>query len=448
MSLEIITFGCRLNAYESEIIRARASKAGLDQSVIVNTCAVTAEAERQARQSIRRLRRQYPHRQLIVTGCSAQIDPDRYAAMPEVDQVIGNREKLNPELLSSARVQVSERFAAGSSAVSRSHSSSQSVQGAHAQVRDEPDQPILTRFAGRARAFVQVQQGCDHHCTFCIIPQGRGPSRSLTVERIIRQIRALVGAGYQEVVLTGVDLWAYGRALEPTVTLGSMVSRVLTEIPELPRLRISSLDPLAVDRELIRLLAEQPRLMPHLHLSLQSGDDLILRRMKRRHRRNQVLSLCQQLRSLRPEIVFGADLIAGFPTEGEEHFQNSQQLVEECDLTWLHVFPYSPRPGTPAARMPQLSAETIKSRAARMRAGAIRQAQRFLTSQIGRQVRVLLEDTASGNGGLSGTSAVARGRTEHYAKAHLPQAPESTGIVSARVISVQDGHLVGRVEIA
>ncbi|MGH6953588.1 MAG: tRNA (N(6)-L-threonylcarbamoyladenosine(37)-C(2))-methylthiotransferase MtaB, partial [Alphaproteobacteria bacterium] len=330
----IITFGCRLNAYESEAMRALARGAGLADAVIVNSCAVTAEAERQARQAIRKVRRERPEARIIVTGCAAQIDPERFAAMPEVDQVWGNREKLDPRSYGGpgGRILVGDIMAARETA---SH--------------------LVDGFESRARAFVQVQQGCDHRCTFCIIPFGRGPSRSVPMGAVAEETRRFVARGYNEVVLTGVDLTAYGQDLPGRPTLGQMVRRLLRAVPDLPRLRLSSLDAVEVDGELKRAIAEEPRLMPHLHLSLQSGDDMILKRMKRRHGRADALGLCAELRSLRPDVALGADLIAGFPTESEASFENSLSLVDACGLTYLHVFPFSPRPGTPAARMPQVA---------------------------------------------------------------------------------------------
>lgn len=369
--LEIVTFGCRLNSYESEVMRAHAVKAGLADAVIVNTCAVTAEAERQARQAIRRARRERPTARIIVTGCAAQIAPQNFAAMTEVDQVIGNLEKLEPASFGVAlreRVEVNDIMAVRETA---SH--------------------LIEGFEGRARAFLQVQQGCDHRCTFCIIPYGRGNSRSVPLGAIVEQARKLLDNGYQELVLTGVDLTSYGADLPGQPTLGQTVRRLLNLLPSLPRLRLSSLDPSEIDPDLFRLITEEPRLMPHLHLSVQAGDDLILKRMKRRHLREDVISLCERVRRQRPEVAFGADFIAGFPTETAEMFANSLRLVEQCDLAWLHVFPYSPRPGTPAARMPQLPKSEIKMRAERLRALGTQQAARWMESHIGQTAKVLVE---------------------------------------------------------
>ena len=328
MTLDILTFGCRLNTYESEVMRGHA--AGLEDTIIVNTCAVTAEAERQARQAIRRAHRERPEARIVVTGCAAQIHPEAWAGLPGVHRVLGNIEKLRPESWQAdAGSAVSDIMAATETA-------------AH----------LVTEFAGRARAFVQVQQGCDHRCTFCIIPFGRGPSRSVPIGAIVEQVRLLVASGYNEVVLTGVDITSYGPDLPGAPCLGQMVRRLLALVPELPRLRLSSLDPAAIDEDLWRLIADEPRLMPHLHLSLQAGSDLILKRMKRRHLTADARDVIARARRLRPGIAFGADLIAGFPTETEALFQETLDFVTETDLTYLHVFPYSERPDTPAARMP------------------------------------------------------------------------------------------------
>jgi threonylcarbamoyladenosine tRNA methylthiotransferase MtaB len=367
---EIITFGCRLNAFESEVIRRAAASAGLSDAIIVNTCAVTAEAERQARQAIRRARRLHPTARIIVTGCAATISPERFAAMPEVDRVLDNQAKLHPQ----------------------------------SYVRDASDQEDLAETAAhfvdsfheKCRAFLQVQQGCDHRCTFCVIPYARGPSRSVPLGAVVDQARGLVAAGYHEIVLTGVDLTAYGTDLPGKPSLGQMVRRLLATVPELERLRLSSLDPAEIDAELWRLLAEERRLMPHLHLSLQAGDDLILKRMKRRHSRADAIAAAQRARALRPEVALGADLIAGFPTESEEMFRGSLALIAECGLAFVHVFPYSPRPGTPAARMPQLPGPVIKERAARLRqAGEVALA-RELAARIGSITDVLIERPGMG----------------------------------------------------
>jgi threonylcarbamoyladenosine tRNA methylthiotransferase MtaB len=367
---EVITLGCRLNAFESEVIRRAAASAGLTGAVIVNTCAVTAEAERQARQAIRRARRRYPEASIIVTGCAADIAPERYAALPEVDRVLDNRAKLRPQSYLQGKP------APADLAETAAH--------------------LVDGFEGKSRAFLQVQQGCDHRCTFCIIPYARGPSRSVPMGVIADQARRLVAAGYREIVLTGVDLTAYGADLPGKPSLGHMARRLLAAVPELERLRLSSLDPAEIDAELWRLLAEEKRLMPHLHLSLQAGDDLILKRMKRRHLRADAINAARRARALRPEVALGADLIAGFPTETEEMFCRSLDLIGECGLAFVHVFPYSPRPGTPAARMPQLPGPLIKERAARLRAAADAALAAELSSRIGSETDVLIERPGMG----------------------------------------------------
>ena len=406
----VITFGCRLNAYESEVMRGHARAQGLSDAVIVNTCAVTKEAERQARQAIRRARRDHPGARIIVTGCAAQIDPAAYAAMPEVDQVVGNEEKLKAQTFAPGdhpRVSVNDIMS----------------------VRETAGH-LIHGFQGRTRAFVQVQQGCDHRCTFCIIPYGRGNSRSVPVGEVVAQVRALVAADTAEVVLTGVDITDFGKDLPGCPTLGQLARRILTLVPELPRLRLSSVDPLELDEDVLRLLAEEPRLMPHLHLSLQSGHDLILKRMKRRHLRADAVALCRRVRGLRPDVVFGADLIAGFPTESDAMFEATLSLVDDCGLTYLHVFPYSPRPGTPAARMPQVPAGLRKARAAQLRTAGAAAFARFLAGRIGATERVLVERPGFGH-------------SEHFAPvAGLPgQAGE---IVAAHISAAADGHLLVR----
>jgi threonylcarbamoyladenosine tRNA methylthiotransferase MtaB len=404
----IITFGCRLNAFESEVMRGHARAAGLSDTVIVNTCAVTAEAERQARQAIRKARREHPAARIIVTGCAAQIDPARYAAMAEVDRVIGNAEKLQAESFhfEGPRVAVADIMA----------------------VRETAGH-LIDGFAGRARAFIEVQQGCDHRCTFCIIPFGRGPSRSVPVGEVVRQVRALVEAGVAELVLSGVDLTDYGKNLPGAPTLGQLVRRLLTLVPELPRLRLSSLDPVEIDADLFRALAEEERLCPHLHLSLQAGDDLVLKRMKRRHGRADAARTVERARALRPGVVFGADLIAGFPTESAAQFANTLAAVDELGLTYLHVFPYSAREGTPAARMPQVPPAIRKERAARLRAAGKGALQCFLQSQVGCDTEVLIEKPGFG-------------RSAHYAPVALDC--DAVGrIVPARTTGVAEGKLIG-----
>jgi threonylcarbamoyladenosine tRNA methylthiotransferase MtaB len=374
---QVVTFGCRLNAYESTVMRTLAAQAGENNTLIFNTCAVTSEAERQARQAIRRARRDHPDARIIVTGCAAQIDPDRFAAMPEVDRVIGNDDKMKPESygLPSAdiRVQVNDIMAV-----------------------KETAHHLIQGFDGRARAFIQVQQGCDHRCTFCIIPYGRGNSRSVPAGEVVQQVRTLVDNGYGEIVLTGVDVTSYGHDLPGRPPLGNLVRRILKLVPDLPRLRLSSLDPVEIDEDLWRAIAEEERLMPHLHLSLQAGSDLILKRMKRRHLRGDAIAVAEKALSLRPDMVFGCDIIAGFPTESEEHFADSLRIVEEARLTYLHVFPYSPRPGTPAARMPQLAGPVIRARAARLRAAGQGALYRFLDGLVGQTVEILAENETMG----------------------------------------------------
>jgi threonylcarbamoyladenosine tRNA methylthiotransferase MtaB len=390
---EILTFGCRLNAFESEVIRGHALAAGLDDAVIVNTCAVTAEAERQARQAIRRARRARPGARIIVTGCAAQIDPQRFAAMPEVDRVLGNEEKLKLESYRDAatRVTVGDIMALKETA-------------GH----------LIDGFENRARAFIEVQQGCDHRCTFCIIPFGRGNSRSVPMGEIVRQAHALVGSGFREVVLTGVDLTGFGADLPGSPSLGQLCRRLLALVPELKRLRLSSLDPVEIDDELWRLIAEEPRLLPHLHLSIQAGDDLILKRMKRRHSRAEALATCVRARTLRPGIALGADLIAGFPTEDEAMFARTLDLVDEAELDYLHIFPFSPRPGTPAARMPQVPRSVARERAARLRTAGATALTRALAARVGSPAQILIEQPGFG-------------RSEHYAPVRF----DGGGVVGA-----------------
>jgi threonylcarbamoyladenosine tRNA methylthiotransferase MtaB len=369
---DIVTFGCRLNAYESELIRKRAAEDGLADAIVFNTCAVTNEAVRQARQAIRKARREHPDAQLIVTGCAAQIDPAAFAAMPEVDLVLGNAEKAaagayapQPE---RGRVRVNDIMS----------------------VRETAGH-LIDGLKDRARAYVEVQNGCDHRCTFCIIPYGRGNSRSAPAGEVVEQVRRLAAQGYREVVLTGVDITSWGADLPGSPTLGQLAGRILKLTPELPRLRLSSIDAAEIDPDLLRLLADEPRLMPYLHLSLQAGDDMILKRMKRRHLRADALRLVDEVRAVRPEVAFGADLIAGFPTETEAMFENTLRLVEEAGLAFLHVFPFSPRPGTPAARMPQVPRAQVKARAARLRAAGEAALSRHLAAQAGRTLMGLVE---------------------------------------------------------
>ena len=410
------TLGCRLNAYETEAMKELSEGAGLENAVVVNTCAVTAEAVRKARQEIRRLRRENPEARLIVTGCAAQTEPDTFAAMAEVDAVIGNSEKMMPatwEGLAADFIGETERV----------------------QVNDimsvtETAGHLIDGF-GRHRAYVQVQNGCDHRCTFCIIPFGRGNSRSVPAGVVVDQIKRLVDKGFNEVVLTGVDLTSWGADLPATPKLGDLVMRILKLVPDLPRLRISSIDSIEVDDNLMQAIATEPRLMPHLHLSLQHGDDLILKRMKRRHLRDDAIRFTEEAIRLRPEMTFGADIIAGFPTETEAHFENSLKLVDDCHLTWLHVFPYSPRSGTPAARMPQVDGRTIRDRAARLRAKGAARVTTHLAAQVGRTHKVLLEKPTMG-------------RTEQFAEVDLTTPMREGSIVLAKIATLEDGRLTAQ----
>jgi threonylcarbamoyladenosine tRNA methylthiotransferase MtaB len=401
---EIITFGCRLNTFESEVMRRAAAAAGLSNAVIINTCAVTAEAERQARQAIRRARRMHPEATIIVTGCAAELDPERYAALPEVNRVLGNRTKLEPQSYRS--------------------------EGAARPDIEETASQLIDGFEGKSRAFLQVQHGCDHRCTFCIIPYARGPSRSVPMGLIADQARRLVASGYREIVLTGVDLTSYGADLLGTPSLGQMVRRLLAAIPELDRLRLSSLDPAEIDEELWQLLAQEKRLMPHLHLSLQAGDDLILKRMKRRHTRADAVAIARNARTLRPEVALGCDLIAGFPTETEDMFRRTLELVDECGLAFVHVFPYSARPGTPAARMPQLPDPLVKERAARLRAAGERALAADLSSRVGGETDVLIERKG-------------RGRAEFYAAVGFTEPATIGSVRRMRLIDSNHNGLVG-----
>jgi threonylcarbamoyladenosine tRNA methylthiotransferase MtaB len=398
MSLDVVTFGCRLNAYESEVIRREARGA---DAVVVNTCAVTAEAVRQAKQGIRRIRREKPNARIVVTGCAAQTEPELFAAMPEVDRVVGNDEKLDARLWrSNEKVAVSDIMAV-------------------TQMQPHP----IDSIDDRARAFVQVQNGCDHRCTFCIIPFGRGNSRSLPMHDVVAQVRRLAANGYREVVLTGVDITSYESG---GARLGALVQRILQDVPELARLRLSSIDSVEADADLFDALAGEPRLMPHLHLSLQAGDDLILKRMKRRHSRSQAVAFCDQVRRLRPDVAFGADIIAGFPTESEDAFARSLDLIDACGLTQLHVFPFSPRPGTPAARMPQLDRALIKERARRLREKGEAALARHLAREVGARRRVLSESHELG-------------RTEQFLAVRL-NGPVEPGSILDLTIADHDGR--------
>ena len=412
MSVEVITFGCRLNAFESEIIRREAEAAGLSQTIIINSCAVTNEAVAQARQSIRKLKRERPDARIVVTGCAAQTQAGMFADMSEVDRVIGNDDKMRGAAWRATRafldVDGGEKIA---------------VSDIMAVKEMAPH--LVDGFAsGLPRVFVQVQNGCDHRCTFCIIPFGRGNSRSVPMGAVVDQVRSLAERGHAEIVLTGVDLTSYGADLPGAPKLGTLVKQILRHVPELKRLRLSSIDSIEADSELLDAIADDVRLMPHLHLSLQSGDDLILKRMKRRHSRTEAIAFCRQVRRLRADIAFGADIIAGFPTETEDMFSRSLDLVEECDLSFLHVFPYSPRPGTPASRMPQVAPRTISERAKRLRAAGEAALRRRFASEVGATREVLIESDKLG-------------RTEHYLPVSI--AGDLPGTVRRLAIAGHDG---------
>jgi len=410
------TLGCRLNAYETEAMKEISAAAGVENAVVINTCAVTAEAVRKARQEIRKQRRGNPGATLIVTGCAAQTEPETFSNMAEVDLVIGNSEKMQPEtwaamsspdfIGTTERVQVDDIMSVTSTA-------------GH----------LIDGFGTRARAYVQIQNGCDHRCTFCIIPYGRGNSRSVPAGVVVDQIKRLVDRGYNEVVLTGVDLTSWGADLPATPKLGDLVMRILKLVPDLPRLRISSIDSIEVDESLMHAIATEPRLMPHLHLSLQAGDDMILKRMKRRHLRDDAIRFCEEARRLRPDMTFGADIIAGFPTETEAMFENSLRLVEECDLTWIHVFPYSRRDGTPAAKMPQVHGTKIRDRAARLRAAGEASVSRHLNAQQALMHRILMENPRMG-------------RTEQFTEVRFAADQPEGQIVTARITGATGTHLI------
>jgi len=404
--------GCRLNAYETEAMKELAADAGVDNAIVVNTCAVTSEAVRKARQDIRKLRRDHPNAKLIVTGCAAQTEPGTFAKMDEVDVVLGNTEKMNPSTWAGMAPDLIGQ--------------TEPVQVDDIMSVTETAGHLIDGFGTRSRAYVQVQNGCDHRCTFCIIPYGRGNSRSVPAGVVVDQIKRLVDTGYNEVVLTGVDLTSWGADLPATPKLGDLVMRILKLVPDLPRLRISSIDSIEVDDNLMQAIATEPRLMPHLHLSLQHGDDMILKRMKRRHLRDDAIAFCQDARKLRPDMTFGADIIAGFPTETEAMFANSLALVEECDLTWLHVFPYSPRPGTPAAKMPPVNGKLIKQRAAALRAAGAAQVNRHLFAQAGKTHNILMENARMG-------------RTEQFTEVLFATDQPESQIVQAQITGVA-GH--------
>lgn len=420
MGVDVVTFGCRLNTYESEVIRREADGAGLGETVVINTCAVTNEAVRQARQAIRRMRRERPDAHIVVTGCAAQTDPKFFAAMPEVDRVIGNGEKLEAATWKDAR----DALAAPSFGVE----ADEKIVVNDIMALRETGLHLIDCVEGRTRATVQIQTGCDHRCTFCIIPYGRGNSRSVPMGEIVTQISRLVENGYREAVLTGVDITSYGGNLPGRPTLGALVKQILRHVPDLERLRLSSIDSVEADDDLLDAIAAEERLMPHLHLSLQAGDDMILKRMKRRHSRADSIAFCENVRRLRPDMVFGADIIAGFPTETENMFARSLDLVDACGITHLHVFPFSPRPGTPAARMPQLHGAVIKERARRLREkgeGALR---RHLQDEIGAQRRVLTE--------LNGV-----GRTPQFTPVRLPDGMAPAQMVNL-TIAAHDGRML------
>jgi threonylcarbamoyladenosine tRNA methylthiotransferase MtaB len=427
MSVDVVTFGCRLNTYESEVIRRNAAAAGLGAGdladvVVVNTCAVTGEAERQARQAIRRLKRERPQARIVVTGCAAQTSPDSFAAMAEVDRVIGNDTKMHGEAWVEARdalVRVPDFGIGSHEKIAVNDIMSVKETAAH----------LIEGIEGRSRAYVQVQNGCDHRCTFCIIPYGRGNSRSVPMGDVVEEVRRLAHNGYREVVLTGVDLTSYGADLPGAPKLGTLVRQILKHVGGLERLRLSSLDCIEIDDALLEAFATEERLMPHLHLSLQAGDDLVLKRMKRRHSRSDAVALCAELRRRRPGMVFGADIIAGFPTETEDMFRRSLDLVEECGLTHLHVFPYSPRPGTPAARMPQVARNIVKDRARRLRQRGEAALRRHLDGEIGAVRRVLAE---SDDGG----------RSEHFTPVRFVAPIEPGIIVTARMIGHDGSRLI------
>ena len=409
------TMGCRLNSYETEAMRKLTSEAGLENSIIINTCAVTAEAVRKSRQEIRSLRRKFPSSKVIVTGCAAQIEPQSFSDMPEVDFVVGNSAKMDV-------------------ATWKTLSTDQSFGTENVLVDDimsvrENSGHLIDGFGTRSRAYVQIQNGCDHRCTFCIIPYGRGNSRSSPAGVIVEQIKRLVGTGFKEIVLTGVDLTSWGADLPTSPSLGNLVLRILKLVPDLKRLRLSSIDSIEADDSLLEAIANETRLMPHLHLSLQSGDNMILKRMKRRHLRDDAIKFCETVKKLRPEITFGADIIAGFPTETDKMFDNSLKLVKECNLTWLHVFPYSPRVGTPAARMPQVNKLTIKNRAAELRALGKNQVEKHLKTEIGQTHHILME-----------TPHV--GRTEQFTEVQLTIEQNPGQIVKKTIIGFEGTKLI------
>lgn len=414
-NVRVVTFGCRLNTYESEVIKREATAAGVSDTIIINSCAVTGEAVKQGRQAIRRLARDNPGKRIIVTGCAAQTEPQSFASMPEVAAVIGNKEKMERSAYAPflTRDELSQKIFVTDIMTLR-----------------ETAAHMVEAVEGRARAHLQVQNGCDHRCTFCIIPFGRGNSRSVPMGAVVTEARRLTENGYNEIVLTGVDMTSYGADLPGAPKLGQLVKAVLKHVPELKRLRLSSIDSIEADEDLVDAFATEPRLMPHLHLSLQHGDDMILKRMKRRHLRRDAIAFCTRMKELRPDIVFGADIIAGFPTETEDMFENSLRIVDECELTHLHVFPFSPREGTPAARMPQLAKPLIKERAARLREKGEAAFRKHLRSQIGTTNRALME-----RGGLA--------RIEQFTPIRLAQNPAPGELVRVRITGANERHLIG-----
>ncbi|MGH1463938.1 MAG: tRNA (N(6)-L-threonylcarbamoyladenosine(37)-C(2))-methylthiotransferase MtaB [Cognatishimia sp.] len=419
MAPKFTTLGCRLNAYETEAMKDLSQEAGLSNAVIVNTCAVTAEAVRKARQEIRKLRRENPESTIIVTGCAAQTEPETFANMAEVDRVIGNTEKMQPSTWNSMAQDLGGFIG-----------ETEKVQVDDIMSVTETAGHLIDGFGTRSRAYVQVQNGCDHRCTFCIIPYGRGNSRSVPAGVVVDQIKRLVDKGFNEVVLTGVDLTSWGADLPATPKLGDLVMRILKLVPDLNRLRISSIDSIEVDDNLMQAIATEPRLMPHLHLSLQHGDDLILKRMARRHLRDDAIRFTQDAKKLRPDMTFGADIIAGFPTETDAHFENSLKLVTDCDLTWLHVFPYSKRDGTPAAKIPnQVNGNVIKARAAQLRAAGAAQVTAHLQAQIGKTHHILMENPHMG-------------RTEQFTEVHFDSAQTEGRILTAQILGVQAQQLI------
>jgi threonylcarbamoyladenosine tRNA methylthiotransferase MtaB len=415
MSIDVVTFGCRLNSYESEVMKREAEAAGLKDAILINTCAVTNEAVRQARQAVRKAKRDNPDARVIVTGCAAQTETDTFSSMDEVDLVLGNTEKLERKSYHDV--------------VAFGISETEKVRVNDIMSVEETAGHLIDGLTGRARAFVQVQNGCDHRCTFCIIPYGRGNSRSVPMGVVIDQIKRLVDNGYNEIVLTGVDITSYGADLPGAPKLGSLTAKILKMVPDLKRLRLSSIDSIEADEDLMRVIAEDDRLMPHFHLSLQAGDDMILKRMKRRHLRADTIRFCDEVRRMRPDVVFGADIIAGFPTETEEMFQNSLKIVDECGLTHLHVFPFSPRPGTPAARMPQLERSIVKERGARLRAKGEEVLVKHLAGEVGKVSPVLIEKE-----GL--------GRTEQFTQVEL-NGGQAGEIVETKIIGHTGRHLLG-----